>query len=271
MGHTLLHQILVSDLVVPIMFAEAPEHRSLTQFGVRLGEDTWLRPDLVVVRREQIHKDVPYVTGAPLLVVEVASEASRARDLAARRDLWARHGLTSYWVVNLVGENPEMRVYELAGESYLERARLSWGESYWVTEPFKFEVAPDQIFERLPRKLVEKWRVNVPKPPAPDLPPAGEKVLYDAFSSRWPTGAEKVELEDGCPVFYGVWDERDVEIAERTYPGRIVRLDQKPARPGTLRVLPAADDKGPVRARRRKPTALPEPEPDVITIGVPVE
>jgi hypothetical protein len=75
----------------------------------------------------------------------------------------------------------------------------------------------------------------------PGLPSADEEILADVFGARWPTGAEKAELEDGCPVFYGRWDERDVEIAERTYPGRIVLLDQEAGEPGTLRILPSGD------------------------------
>ncbi|MCW2912503.1 MAG: hypothetical protein JWN52_571 [Actinomycetia bacterium] len=237
----LLHQVLVSDLVVPIMLAEAPEHRSLTHFGVRPAENTWLRPDLVVALRERLRGDLPYVTGVPLLVVEVASDASLARDLGAKKDLWARIGVPSYWVVHLRGEEPEVYVFELADGYYAEQARLGWGESLWVTEPFKIELSPDRMFRQLPRKLAAKWRGNMAKNSIPGLPSADEEIPADVFGARWPTGAEKVELEDGCPVFYGTWDERDVEIAQRTYPGRVVRLDQAPGEPGTLRVLPSGE------------------------------
>jgi len=79
----LLHQVLVSDLVVPIMLAEAPEHRSLTHFGVRPAENTWLRPDLVVALRERLRSDLPYVTGVPLLVV--GRHGAHKRDLDIRR------------------------------------------------------------------------------------------------------------------------------------------------------------------------------------------
>jgi hypothetical protein len=237
----LLHQVLVSDLVVPVMFAEAAEHRSLTQFGVRPAGNLWLRPDLVVARREQLRSGLPYVTGVPLLVVEVASEASLTRDLGAKKDLWARIGVPSYWVVHLRGEEPELCVFELVDGRYAEQARLGWGESLWVTEPFKIELSPDRMFERFPRKLAAKWRGNMSKNSVLALPSADEEILADVFGARWPTGAEKAELEDGCPVFYGTWDERDVEIAQRTYPGRKILLDQKAGDPGTLRVLPSGE------------------------------
>jgi len=237
-GHTLLHQVLISDLVVPIMLAEAPGHRSLTQFGARPSGDTWLRPDLVVARQDQFRRDEECVLGAPLLVVEVTSPASAARDLGARKDLCARYGVPSYWVVHSEGGDIELHVFELEDGAYTQRARLAKGDSLWITEPFKIELSPDDIFDRLPRTLAADWRGTVPKPPGPDLPPADARIDVDVFCRRWPTGAEKTELENGCPVFYGEWDERDVEIAQRAYPGRTVRLDQPPGQPGTLRVLP---------------------------------
>ena len=43
MTHSLLHQVLVSDLVVPIGLAESEDQESLTGFGARLADDTWLR------------------------------------------------------------------------------------------------------------------------------------------------------------------------------------------------------------------------------------
>jgi hypothetical protein len=273
----LLHQVLVSDLVVPIMLAQASEHRSLTQFGARPAENTWLRPDLVVARREQLRSDLPYVTGVPLLVIEVASDASLTRDLGAKKDLWARIGVPSYWVVRLRGVEPELYVFELADGRYAERARLGWGESRWVTEPFKIELSPDQVFERLPRKLAAEWRGNMAKNVVPGLPPADEEILADVFGARWPTGAEKAELEDGCPVFYGTWDERDVEIAQRTYPGRRVLLDQQAGEPGTLRILPSGEPRieaftTPTDADATDTVAdAPEaeqPEPTIIKIAV---
>ena len=245
MAHSLLHQILVSDLVVPVMLAEGPEHRSLAQFGARLSERTWLCPDLVVARREQFNAERCWVTGTPLLVVEVASDASLARDLGPKRALWARFGVPAYWVVHFDGDDLRVSVFELDHGELLEQAWLTWGDTYWASQPFKFELSPSGLFETLPRALAT-GRPKMRKMSGPDLPPADREIPIDVFGARWPTGAEKMELEDGCPVFYGQWDERDVELAERTYPGRTVRLDQAAGEPGTLRVLPTRDGDRPI-------------------------
>jgi len=242
--HTLLHQVLVSDLVVPIGLAETEDQESLTGFGARLADDTWLRSDLMVFRKEQARDGLWYIDGGPLLAVEVASDASRRADLGRKKELYERFGVPSYWVVDLREDEPEVQVFELDDHGrYVERARVTRGRTCRLTRPFPIELAPDAIFDRLPRRPAPRRRATVSDQAGthrsgPDLPHCEEPILVDAFGHRWPTGAEKVELWDGCPVFYGEWDERDVEIAQRAYPGRVVRLDQPPGEPGTMTVLP---------------------------------
>ncbi|MQY02751.1 Uma2 family endonuclease [Actinomadura macrotermitis] len=243
MTHTLLHQVLVSDLVVPVGLAEAPGQESLTGSGARVADGTWLRCDLMVYRKEQARGDLWYIRGAPLLAVEVTSDASRAADLGAKKDLYERAGVPAYWVVDAKGDDPEIWVFELGDDGrYAEEERIVGGRSADLTRPLRIRLTPDEIFDRLPRRSAPRRRTIVSTDTTdqagPDLPHCEEPILIDAFGRRWPTGAEKVELWDGCPVFYGEWDERDVEIAERAYPGRVVRLDQPPGEPGTMTVLP---------------------------------
>jgi len=69
----------------------------------------------------------------------------------------------------------------------------------------------------------------------PDLPPATEPMTAEAMLSRWPTGAQKVELFHGVLVFTGDFDERDLDTAQRTYPGRRPVLNAD----GGLEVHPA--------------------------------
>jgi hypothetical protein len=260
----LLHQVLVSGLVVPVGLAETAEQRSATATGVRLGDDTWLRCDLVVHDRDGVARDGDSVQGPPLLAVEVTTEVSRAADLGAKKALYERFGVPAYWVVDSRGDLSEIRVYELGDDGrYAERARLPRGRTATLARPFPIELAADQIFARLPRRPIPAPRrtISVPDDPSdtaparetgPDLPHSEEPILIDTFGWRWPTGAEKVELWNGCPVFYGAWDERDIEIASRAYPGRVVRLDQEPGEPGTMTVLP-----GPDPARRERGAARP--------------
>lgn len=65
------------------------------------------------------------------------------------------------------------------------------------------------------------------------LPPPDQPFTIESLD-RWPLGAYKRELEDGVALWYGPWDERDVLIAQRAFPGRSVALDEV----GNLRVGP---------------------------------
>ncbi|MUN40137.1 Uma2 family endonuclease [Actinomadura litoris] len=245
MSHAMLHQFLVSDLVVPVGLAQEPGQECLTRFGARLGDATRLAPDLIVFRKEQVEGDLPCIAGAPVLAVEVVSPVSRAADLGAKRDLYARAGVPAYWVVDADdAAEPELVVHALSADGRYAAERVPWGGSLRLTRPFAIDLAPQEIF-RPPRRVTPRRRAAMPDVIAqengPDLPPAGEPVLLDVFDRRWPTGAEKTELWDGCPVFYGIWDERDVRAAQSVYPGRVVRLDQAPGEPGTMTVLPAPE------------------------------
>lgn len=71
--------------------------------------------------------------------------------------------------------------------------------------------------------------------PGPDLPPSAAPMTAEALLTRWPTGAQKVELIHGVLVFPGTFDERDLETARRTYPGRRPVLNAD----GGLEVHPA--------------------------------
>jgi hypothetical protein len=286
-AHSLLHQILVSDLVLPLALAQTPDQQTLPRFGVRLASDTCLRGDVVVADRTRVPVDGWYVDGPPLLMVEVMSEASAHSDLGPKKDLLARFGVPALWVVEPAGRLPKVVVFELEGGELVERARLSGDRPYLVTRPFEMKLVPEEIFEQLglrptggtnkadradkadksgkaadrAGKRGNDGRIMTKTDQTgADLPPAEQKILIDTFGYRWPTGAEKVELWDGCAVFYGVWDERDLEIAGRAYPGRVVRLDQEPGRPGTLRVMPAAAAAPEAAANAGPPAAAAGPD-----------
>ncbi|MFD5426360.1 hypothetical protein [Streptomyces sp. NPDC127084] len=60
-------------------------------------------------------------------------------------------------------------------------------------------------------------------------------MTAEGFLARWPTAAQKAELLYGVLVFVGDFDERDLETARRTYPGRRPVLNAD----GGLEVHPA--------------------------------
>lgn len=84
---------------------------------VILSPDTIVQPDLLFIRagREAIVTERA-IEGAPDLVVEILSRSSARQDRVVKASLYARHGVTHYWLVD-----PEARtieLYELEGDAY---------------------------------------------------------------------------------------------------------------------------------------------------------
>lgn len=73
-----------------------------------------------------------------------------------------------------------------------------------------------------------------------DLPEPDQLFDHDSWLSRWPSGVQKTEMFFGVLVFYPYerFDARDVDTAERTYPGRVVVLNEG----GQIEVHPSNAD-----------------------------
>ncbi len=84
-------------------------------------------PDLAFVRNERWDQVVTgeKFTGAVDLVIEVMSpgSANRQRDLAAKRELYAKYGVEEYWIVD--SENQSVLIFRLQGSTLEEIAALT--------------------------------------------------------------------------------------------------------------------------------------------------
>ncbi len=68
---------------------------------VVLSDTDTVEPDLLFISRERMGIVTRLnVQGAPDLVVEIHSPATAQRDLTAKRELYARHGVKEYWPIN---------------------------------------------------------------------------------------------------------------------------------------------------------------------------
>lgn len=69
--------------------------------GVRLTAEDVPEPDIVVLLREHVDRiGKQVIEGAPDLVVEVLSPGTAQRDVGRKRDLYERHGVPEYWIVD---------------------------------------------------------------------------------------------------------------------------------------------------------------------------
>lgn len=84
-----------------------------------------VEPDLLYVSNERAPDvlAVQHVTGAPDLVVEIASPGTRKRDETIKRRLYERSNVVEYWVVDPVID--VIRVYRGAGNRYERAVELS--------------------------------------------------------------------------------------------------------------------------------------------------
>ncbi|HKT02888.1 MAG TPA: Uma2 family endonuclease [Rugosimonospora sp.] len=115
----------------------------LGPFEVGLANDTEMRPDLLVARREDLTDKE--ITRPPALVVEVLSPSTRSADLNAKRWRLERAGTPSYWAVD-PGTRPEQArliVWELAGDGRYRQVADVTGDAAWqVSRPYPVVVVP---------------------------------------------------------------------------------------------------------------------------------
>jgi Uma2 family endonuclease len=102
----------------------------IAPLDVVLGPTDVVQPDLLYVRPERTAiLEANRVAGAPDLVVEIVSEATRRHDEVTKRRLYARSGVGEYWVIDPVLDvvkvyRPGLEGYERVAELAAERGEL---------------------------------------------------------------------------------------------------------------------------------------------------
>ena len=72
-----------------------------SEFDVVLSDKDTVRPDLLFVTKERLNIITDdNVQGAPDLVVEIRSPSTARQDWTVKRELYARHGVKEYWLVD---------------------------------------------------------------------------------------------------------------------------------------------------------------------------
>ena len=70
-------------------------------FDVVLSNNDAVQPDLLFVSKERLHIiTADNLQGAPDLVVGIRSESTARRDWTVKRELYARHCVKEYWLVD---------------------------------------------------------------------------------------------------------------------------------------------------------------------------
>jgi Uma2 family endonuclease len=143
-----IHQRVVGNLFL-LLSAFVRQHRlgavRMAPLDVYLDESNVLQPDLLFVseaRRGILDK---HVLGAPDFVAEVLSRSTESFDRGAKRELYARHGVREYWIID--PEKREVEVYTREGEAFRLDCLYPYSATAFskILEGFELEIA--QLFE----------------------------------------------------------------------------------------------------------------------------
>jgi Uma2 family endonuclease len=83
---------------------------------VILSEENVVQPDILFVRKERL--DIigeRNIRGAPDLVIEILSPATRTKDLEIKRKIYHGFGVKEYWIVDLDAGTVEIQVWSESG------------------------------------------------------------------------------------------------------------------------------------------------------------
>ncbi len=143
-----IHQHISGSLYL-ILGAFVREHSLgkvyFAPFDVVLSDANVVQPDLLFVSNARADIITPdNIQGSPDMVVEILSPATAERDRTVKLDLYARHGVKEYWIVD-----PDTRTIMvlLQEESRLEISGV-YGEGQSLCSPTLagFSVEVEEIF-----------------------------------------------------------------------------------------------------------------------------
>lgn len=143
-----VHQAIIRELTIRLA-PQAPEGAQLftAPLDVRLDDRNVLQPDLMLVAEGIIGDE--FISGAPILVVEILSPATRRRDLVTKRDILERAGCPHYWVIDPA--DASVRIWELARGAYRLTAHALGDEPVTVGRPIELTFTVNEL-------IPQRWR-----------------------------------------------------------------------------------------------------------------
>ena len=102
------HQEVLGRLYIELVrFTQehGPGKMYVAPFDVVLSDTDVVQPDLLFISRAREHRITDEnVLGAPDLVIEILSPSTADRDVGYKHDLYGRHGVREYWIVDPMAE-----------------------------------------------------------------------------------------------------------------------------------------------------------------------
>ena len=139
----------VSIKLASKMYAFVKEH-DLGQvfhapYDVLFTDTDVVQPDLLFVSNEREHIRTPAnIQGAPDLIVEILSPSSSRRDWRDKRELYASHDVSEYWIVDPT--NHIVWVMLLRDGVLVEQGAYGEGDTVSSTTLEGFSISLDEVF-----------------------------------------------------------------------------------------------------------------------------
>ena len=149
----LTHQRVFANLTFWLFgfLMENPIGEFIPTPGLILSENSGVIPDLVVVLNEQQDRIITgeRLTGPPALVIEIVSPGSTniRRDRVAKLQLYSKHGVSEYWIVDPGNLTVEKYVVHDSALTLLETLHLDDTLSTSILPGFSCPLS--QIFRRI--------------------------------------------------------------------------------------------------------------------------
>jgi Uma2 family endonuclease len=80
-----------------------------------------------------------------VLAIEIASPSTALYDRNRKKDVYARFGIESYWIVKPDLDKPSLTVFELAAGEYRLVAEVSGEDTFRAVKPFACEIVPASL------------------------------------------------------------------------------------------------------------------------------
>jgi Uma2 family endonuclease len=164
-----INHVIVADNIFRIFssYLHGKPCRAFTELEVHLTEKDVLIPDVMILCNKNLmsHKGI---MGAPDLVVEVLSQSTAKRDKGYKKDIYEKHGVKEYWLVDY--RNYSIEVY------LLREGKFELDEVY--------SIVSDEVKEAMSDD--EKLGIITEFAPSlfPDMSIVIEEVFQDLFYSN---------------------------------------------------------------------------------------
>ena len=116
-----------------------------SHIDVVFSDTITVQPDLVFVSNDRLHIVTrPNIQGAPDLVVEILSPSTTRRDWNDKMNLYEKHGVPEYWIVDPVG--CMLLQFRLADGKYALNAKFGEGDTLTTPTLEGFSLPMSHVF-----------------------------------------------------------------------------------------------------------------------------